>query len=194
MTPEKFVRDSWRGESTSASLPPIAELRERADRFRRKIHRRNLFEYLAGVLVIAGFGLIAWLVPIALLRIGATLIIGGTCVVLWQLHRRTAPLTPPENGGQLPILEYQRQELVRQRDALESIFTWYLLPIIPGVAVIMAIPFVDPAWPIGDDSILDTAIRPLFSAAVLGAVYAINKIAARKLQGQIDEIEALRDE
>lgn len=193
MTPDELARDSWKRGSTSASLPPIAELRERADRFRHKIHRRNLLEYSAGALVIVGFGAIAWLVPIVMLRIGAALIIGGTFVVLWQLHRRTAPLTPPENGGQLPVLEYHLNELVRQRDALESIFTWYLLPIIPGLAVIMAIPFVDPAWPMGDDSILDTASRPLFAVAVLGAGYVINKIAAYKLQGQIDEISALRD-
>lgn len=193
MNPEEFTRDSWKGESNSQSLPPIGELRERADRFRRRIHRRNLLEYLAGVLVIAGFGVNAWLVPIAMLRIGAALIIGGTCVVLWQLHRRTTPLTPPENSGQLPILEYQRHELVRQRDALESIFTWYLLPIIPGLAVTMAIPFAAPGWPMGDDSILVTVSRPIFAVVVLGAVYAINKMAARKLQRKIDEIDALRD-
>lgn len=193
MTPEDYVRDSWKGDSASKTLPQITELRERADKFRSKIVRRNRFEYSAGVLVITVFAVLAWLVPIETLRIAAALLIGGIGVVMWQLHRRTTPLTPPENGGQLTVLEYRRRELVRQRDALKSTVTWYLLPLVPGAAVLLAMPVLEPNWPLGSVSTLDLIIRPFFALAVLGAVYAINQISARKLQHEIDEIDALRN-
>lgn len=193
MTPEDYVRDSWKGDSASKALPQITELRERADKFRSKIVRRNRFEYSAGVLVITVFAVLAWLVPIETLRIAAALLIGGIGVVMWQLHRRTTPLTPPENGGQLTVLEYRRRELVRQRDALKSTVTWYLLPLVPGAAVLLAMPVLEPNWPLGNVSTLDLIIRPFFALAVLGAVYAINQISARKLQHEIDEIDALRN-
>lgn len=192
MTPEEFARDSWQSENAGTPLPPISELRERADKFRSKIKRRNMIEYLAGVLVIATFGTIAWLVPIESLRIGAALLIGGTCVVLWQLHRRTTPLRPLENGGQLPVLEYGRRELVRQRDALKSIFSWYLLPMVPGTTVLLAMPLLESNWPMGSLSTLDLIIRPLFVIGVLATIFAINQIAAQKLQREIDEIDTLR--
>lgn len=193
MTPEDYVRGSWKGDSASKTLPQINELRERADKFRSKIVRRNRFEYSAGVLVITVFAVLAWLVPIETLRIAAALLIGGIGVVMWQLHRRTTPLTPPENGGQLTVLEYRRRELVRQRDALKSTVTWYLLPLVPGAAVLLAMPVLEPNWPLGSVSTLDLIIRPFFALAVLGAVYAINQISARKLQHEIDEIDALRN-
>lgn len=192
MTPEEFARGSWQSDSATTSLPSIEELRQRADKFRNNIKRRNMMEYIAGALVIAVFATIAWLVPMQLFRISAALMIGGTCVVLWQLHKRTTPLTPPENGGQLPVLEYRRRELVRQRDALKNIFTWYLLPFIPGAALMLAMPVLDPNWIMGDVTTTDLIIRPLFAIAVLGAVYAINQIAARKMQREIDEIDVLR--
>ena len=33
MTPEEFARDSWQSENAGTPLPPISELRERADKF-----------------------------------------------------------------------------------------------------------------------------------------------------------------
>jgi hypothetical protein len=192
MTSEKFARDSWRGESASASIPPIAELRERADRFRRKINRRNMLEYVAGGFVIVVIAIVAWLVPVSLLRIGAALLAGGVCIVLLQLNRRGTPLSPAVDGGKLSILEYQRRELVRQRDALSNVAVWYLLPLIPGIAVLMGMPFFDPNWPMGDETMFSMLIRPVFAIVVFVAVYWLNKYAAGKLQDEINEIDALR--
>ena len=93
----------------------------------------------------------------------------------------------------MPLLEYQRRELVRQRDALDSIFTWYLLPLIPGMAVIMlapllSTPLADWEWPPADGLFVMAAV-----IAVLVGIYALNKFGARYLQGQIDEIDAVRN-
>lgn len=191
MTPEDFARSSWQAGGPTIPLPQIEELRARADKFRRKIARRNLIEYIAGIFVIAAFGIMLFTMPIAPLRIGCAMVIGGTLVVLWQLHKRASPLSPPRHGGQHSVLAYQRSELARQRDALASVFSWYLLPLIPGMLVIMASPlFMLPVeqWQMPPP---DVMIRFAFVGVVFGGIYWINQIAARRLQGEIDALDAL---
>lgn len=192
MTPDEFARGSWQDSGSTAALPPLEELRERADRFRRKIVRRNLIEYAAGAFVVAAFAALALFGPLLALRIGSALVVGGTCVVLWQLHRRGSPLSPMEHGGKLSVLDYQRLELLRQRDAVDSVFVWYLLPLIPGMLVVLASPWLSQPiaqweWPPAE------VLRAMaFPAFFFLFVYLLNKVAARRLQGRIDEIDALR--
>lgn len=194
MTPEQHALESWRSAATGAPLPPLDELRTRADKFRRKIQRRNWIEYAAGAFVIACFGLGIFLAPLLAMRMGCALVVGGTCVVLWQLHRRGSPLNPPEHGGQLTLLEYRRRDLMRQRDALDSIFVWYLLPLIPGLAVLMAAPLF--SLPFSEWQMPSASALPglVFPPLVFVAIYALNKWAARQLQKDIDEIESLQAE
>ncbi len=194
MTPEEYARDSWQSGGAAAPLPPLEELRKRADKFRRKIVRRNWIEYAAGLFVIVMFGIGAVGAPLLALRIGCALVVGGTLVVLWQLHKRGSPLTPPTHGGQLSVLDYRRRDLARQRDALNSIFVWYLLPLIPGGLVVLASPILSlpvSEWQLPPLSVLPGFILPV---AFFIGVYALNKWAARKLQGEIDEIDALMAE
>lgn len=192
MTPEEFARGSWQDGTAAAPLPPLEELRGRADRFRRKIVRRNWIEYAAGIFVLVAFGFGMVTAPLAALRIGCALTVGGTLVILWQLHRRASPLTPMEQGGQLSVLDYQRRELVRQRDALDSIFTWYLLPLVPGMLVILASPLLSLPLAQWDWPPVDAQMAMAFPVFVFVVIYLLNKRAARQLQGQIDEIEALQ--
>ncbi len=192
MTPDEFARESWQSRAHVAPLPPLEELRARADRFRRKIERRNWIEYMAGAIVIVAFLAIALLVPLPGLRIGSALMIGGTGVVLWQLHRRASPLSPMEHAGQFSVLDYQRRELVRQRDAIDSVFTWYLLPLIPGMAVVMAAPILSSPWNQWEMPPADALMSMGFVVGVFAVIYALNKWGARKLQRQIDEIDAMR--
>ncbi|QZH74414.1 MAG: hypothetical protein JY451_12105 [Erythrobacter sp.] len=192
MTPEEFARESWRAGAPAAPLPSLEELRARADRFRRKIVWRNWIEYIAGAVVIVAFLAMAIFVPLPALRIGAALIIGGTGVVMWQLHRRASPLTPMEHGGQYSLLDYQRRELVRQRDAIDSVFTWYLLPLIPGMAVVMAAPLLSTPLNRWAMPPADALMSMGFVVGVFAAIYALNKWGARQLQRQIDEIDAMR--
>lgn len=194
MMSDQIARDSWKAADDSAPLPSLDELRVRADGFRRVIRRRNLVEYAAGILVVVMFAMGALTAPLLALRMGSALVAGGACVVMWQLYWRGRPLSPPEHGGRMSVLEFQRRELARQRDALDSIFTWYLLPLIPGMAVIMAAPLLSlppDAWR------MPPADALFVMAAVVGvfvAVYLLNKWGARRLQRQIDEIDALMAE
>lgn len=192
MSPEDHARISWQNEGTAMPLPSIEELHARADRFRRKIRRRNLVEYTGGAIIIAFFAVLMVVLPLPAMRTGLLTAIVGVCVVLWQLHKRGAPLSPPEHGGQVPLLEFQRRELVRQRDALDSVFSWYLLPLVPGMLLVHSAPLID-GWLLGQ---MDGADSPVSGIAlgmlIFGVVYWLNKRGARKLQGRISEIDALR--
>ncbi|GAA0276614.1 hypothetical protein GCM10009127_16670 [Alteraurantiacibacter aestuarii] len=202
MSPEDEARRSWQSSGSASALPPLEELRTRADTFRRKIQRRNLIEYLAGVLVLLGFGWMVivgplpWtpaVIPAAIIRLGSALVMIGTVFTLWQLHRRTAPLDPPVDGGRNSVLDYQRAELVRQRDAIDSVFYWYILPFVPGLAVLLLAPLaLSPQ--IGELSWFKVVLKVSLAPLVFAAVWWLNKLGARKLQAMIDEIDALRRE
>ena len=192
MTPEETIRESWQREGSAAPLPSIAELRDRADAFRRKIKRRNLIEYIAGGLSMIVFAFVAVVVPAPGMRIALMALMIGLIIVMWQLHKRTAPLTPPEHGGQYSVLEYQSRELTRQRDALNTVFLWYLLPIIPGMVLFYSLPLFDPDFA-GQSEVIWRVLRKIgFASLFFGVVYWLNKRAAGKLQRKLDDIEALR--
>ncbi len=191
MTPEEFARDSWKKEGPTGSPPDLEDLRDRAGKFRNKVRRRNTIEFLAGGLVIVVFAAIAWSAPISLVRVGAALVIAGACIVCWQLFRRTTPLSPPEKGGKLSVLEFHKRELTRQRDALKSIIGWYILPLLPGVTFMLSIPLLS-----GAESPLNE--EPPYTLLKLGLLVVLtvflvvaNRVAAGKLQTEIEEIDAL---
>jgi hypothetical protein len=58
----------------------------------------------------------------------------GLFYMLYQLHRRTAPVEPEQDCG----TSLHRADLERQRDALQGIWKWYLGPLIPGLSTIVA--------------------------------------------------------
>lgn len=202
MTPEEKARQSWQSTGGETTMPTIEKLRAKGDAFERKIRRRNLREYAAGLIVLFCFGWITlfgplpWtpaVIPPNLIRLGAGLIMVGTVVAMWQLHRRTSPLTSSAVSGLTSVLDHQRRQLVRQRDALSDIFFWYMLPLLPGLVVMMLAPLAlspeigSPGW---FAVLAKVSIVPLLFAAV----WVLNRVGARKLQKEIDAIDALRSE
>jgi hypothetical protein len=160
-----------------------------ADKFYRKIRRRNLVEYAACVVVVVAFGSYVFTLPHILQKIGSAWMVLATFYAAWQLHRRGSAASPA-TAGQMSVYDFARAQLVRQREALSSIFWWYILPFIPGLAMVligngMATPAGQgpPIW-----------LRWLALALIAGAfagTWWLNRLGARKLQRRIDEIDAL---
>ena len=185
-------KHAWQRSVPVADAPSLVEVRAGADKFYRKVRRRNLIEYAACVFVVVAFGSYVFTLPQILQKIGSAWIVLATFYVAWQLHRRGSAVSP-ETAGQMPIYEFVRAQLVRQRDALRSIFWWYILPFLPGLAMILvgnglAVPAGKgpPIW-----------ARWLWLAvmiAVFVGVWGLNQWGARKLQRRISEIDALTGE
>ncbi|MDM4767107.1 hypothetical protein [Pelomonas sp. SE-A7] len=168
---------------------PTEELARQAAAFNQRIAKRNRSERLSAVIVIPVFLLYAWIYPTWPTKLGALLIVAGVLVVLWQLKRRAEAGDLSVALGQ-DLLAFHRGELLRQRDALRSVWLWYIGPLVPGLALFI--------W--GRQQELATpaaaAWHPWIHAVIVVLMLAIvllNLWAARKLQRQIDELDRLNE-
>jgi len=179
----RILWQSQEGENMTITLD---EIRHRGARFERRIWWRNFREYAAGAVVIPVFvaqlfTVHGWgLVP-------PVLLIAGMVYVLVQLHRHGAARPLPADAGMRASLDFHRLELERQRDALRSVWRWYLLPFVPGfaaTAVASAFQRKSAGVPIAFVA---------FAALVLAGVWHMNQRAAQKLDRKIQELEAIED-
>ena len=177
-------RNLWQGQEVEKVILTIDEVRRRAARFERRIHWRNVREYVVGVLVIAFFTLQLWrdhgwrATPTALL-------IAGTIYVMFQLHRRGSARPLPADVGIRGSIEFHRVELERQRDALHAVWHWYLLPFVPGLAAVLVVTGIDH----GINAVLIG--MGVFFVLVFVGIWALNEWVARKLDRKIQELKAM---
>ncbi len=193
------ICDLWQHGSGEAPRFTPDDLRASISKLERAITRRNLREYLAAALVLGIFAYYAWIFPTMLLRIGCGLIIAGTAYVIYQLHRKASGRPAPAEMGLRNCIDFQRSELVRQRDALNAVWSWYLLPFLPGMAVFLAGLFQF------TKSITEAAGRQFHTAAAIAGfsvvagcvamvfvlIWMLNKRTARQLQMQIEDLDWL---
>jgi len=195
MTPEDPTTDLriiWQQQERREPPVTLDQVRARARRVEAKVDRRNLLEYVAGVvalLIVTGVGMSGgaalWSGPRLLVSVGLILLLLGLAYVLYQLHTRGSWRAMPGELGTTDSVAFHRAELVRQRDLLKSVWSWYILPMYPGMAL-MAIGVL-----ISDPSIATFVALVLVLAAVMSyAVARANAQGAKVVQRQIDELEA----
>jgi hypothetical protein len=94
----------------------------------------------------------------------------------------------------MPLIEFHRRELMRQRDAARSVGLWYIAPVIPG-AVMMTLgryfQFHAPGRTIAADHQI-IILCTFIVALVFAVVWLLNVWAAERLQRRIDELDKLR--
>ncbi len=144
---------------------------------------RNLREYVAAVVVVAGFGWIMWLGPSSTIRAGAGMVIVGTIFIVCHLHMRGAASSLPVDLGLKSALEFHCVELLRQRDLLRSVWLWYLLPIVPGMLVMQ----------IGQalthpERLTGIVIYCVVVVAGAAGIHELNRRAAARIQERIDRL------
>jgi hypothetical protein len=121
------------------------------------------------------------------MRAGNILMIGGLLYMAYQLHRRAAASDSPADLGWNTCLAFHRAELERQRDALASVWRWYLGPLMPGLAVLMGAGCIA--------GFRHSALAGMLSLMVVGVVALalrwmgrVNRKAAAGIQRQIDAL------
>ena len=189
----------WQSQPTEPRKINPEDLRRRMQRFERRIARRNLREYLAAAFVVCVFGYYTHLFPMLLVRIGCAMVIAGTLYVMFELHRRASAEPAPAELALTSCVEFQRRQLERQRDALRSVWSWYLLPFVPGICVFLVGLFefgVRTAHAAGRSFnagtiVVSFGLVSAVAAGVFFAVWKLNLRAARKLEAQIEELNAL---
>ena len=126
-------------------------------------------------------------------RAGDVLMVVGVIFVLWQLHRRSSPARTPAGGTTESLLEFQRRELARQRDALKAVPVWYLLPCVPGFIVLgLGNTLQAPRRFSFQQSLTMAVVGWVIIALVLVAIWLLNAWAAEKLDRAVENIDRLR--
>lgn len=200
MEPDNRVPDAvaalWQGQPTQAHVPTPADVERMSQRFARRIARRNLVEYAAGLLVCLVFGYYLVLFPDALIRTGCGLLMAGTLLAMRTLARSGRSRMAPADLAVQPCLAFHRAELERQRDLLSSVWSWYLAPLVPGLLVfLLGLYLWTRALPHARQHEGLLALTFLLCLTVIVAVFlavgALNRSVARRLQTEIDALDRL---
>jgi len=190
-SPHDRLKDVWQNQEPEGVRMSIEDLRNKAGKFRRRIWWRNAREYGAVIVLVFFLGFQLARPADLLTRAGFTLMIGGVLYVAWGLHKRSSTKRIPEELGLASSVNFFRQQLVRERDLLQSVGTWYLGPLLPGwVVVMIAIARTNPGH-LPQFGFVCTAFN-ILSAAIFALVWKWNQRAARNVQRRIDELDTLQ--
>lgn len=173
----------------------LADVHEHAQRFQSRVRLRNTMEYVAAAFVVVFFGWTAVTVPVPIVQVGAGLIMAGALYVCWQLYRLGRAATRGElDAGAQSWAAFHRGELVRQREALRTVWSWYLAPFVPGMVVFLAgVSFTD-ANPAPLPARLVVFLAGIgMMAAVFAVIAWINALAVKKIDAQIAALDRVRE-
>lgn len=187
---EKNIKKLWANQPTEMTTMTTEQLHDHSKKFQRKIKIRNSVEYIAGIIVVLAFARYIAIFPFALIQLGSVMTILATIFVLYQLNSRASMRSLPTEFYSKPHLEFMREELSRQRDALNSVWLWYLAPFVPGMIVFR--------WGVESESALSAHFATGWIANVaMGAVFigigVLNKFSAKRLQKKIDELDEIQN-
>jgi hypothetical protein len=181
-------RNIWQTQEVEEMRFSVEELRAKADKFQRRIWRRNLREYLAALFVIVFFAATYWNTHQVVPRIAFAWIIAWSVFYIWYMWRWGSATPVPANMGNAACVGFYRNELARQRDLLRSVWRWVVLPIVPGLALLAIWKFVS-ARP---EKLWQEVGWLLFEIALLAIVAWLNVRAARRLDRRISELDRER--
>ena len=186
------LKTLWRNQQPEDTVT-LENIHDRAARFQRRISLGNAIEYVASVFVVAIFGWYCWVLPGWMTKLGTALVIAAMPFILWQLHRRGGAHRLPDASA-LGLIDFHRRELERRRDALRTAWLWYILPVIPGIVLMMLgrwYQFHVPGRPIALDHLV-IILGAIIALLILAVVRLVQVLGAAKLQKKIDEIDKLR--
>ena len=179
----------WQSQPREHDPMTIAAIHEKARVFQTRIRRRNLIEYVACLVAIAGYAPTLLQRGNWMMQAGAGLVIAGVVFIAWQLHLRASAAALPD--GREALIDFHRRELTRQRDALRSIAVWYIAPVVPGFALLtLGMWFrVPPSHRSVEADHLAIALMGVIAALVFLVIWLLNQRGAERLQRRIDELD-----
>ena len=182
---EDRMKEIWLCQPVEGIQMSVDQIRQRASKFEKKILWRNLREYVASLIAAVLFASFLIKSHDTLFRAGCALLIAGLAYVAWHLHRKGSAKSLHSEMGTAPSLQFYRSELERQRDLVSSVWSWYLSPMIPGLALFAI------SSALADHHPRNLAVLALVYGACVGLfvfIWRLNRRAARCLQRLIDEL------
>lgn len=177
----------WTTEGRDAQPLTPEAARIRVQTLDRRARLLDMVEYVAAAAVVVIFAIYWANAANDVIASGCALVILGTVAVVAGLWKRRS--LPAPNTLIDPQADHLRKQLVRRRDALASVASWYLAPSVPGLAVFAAGHWVDQAAWVGTAS---ATIITLASLTVIALCFAVIWCLNRRAAAEYDkEIEAL---
>lgn len=187
------LQSIWKAQSKEEFSMSLADIHARAETFQARVRQRNWIEYVAALFVIGCFLWMVVTIPAPMIKAGALLIALGAVYVCWKLYQLGRAASKAELDAAQSLTDFHRVELVRQRDALRTVWSWYLAPFVPGMLVFLAGVAFEPALEAPLAARLVIFVTGLgFQAAVFGAVAWLNALAVKKLETEIAALDGAR--
>ncbi len=177
----------WQDQPAKEVSMTIDDIRNRAGKWRRRVGRRNLLEYAGALFVIVTTSVRLRYEANPVMIIGGVLLMAGTLYVVYHLHRWGSARSMPADATVMDCLGFHRAELVRQRDLLRGVWWWYLLPFVPGSALLI----IGRAIERPDRRLLALGVTAAF-VVTFTLVGKLNEYGARKLQRAIEALDKAR--
>jgi hypothetical protein len=149
----------------------IADLELNLNQLKKSIRHRDWREIGVAIMMIPLFGFTAYKIPFMLSKVGAIIIVGWCMLLIVRLvmAKKNKVIMPTESY--INYLLKSRAYLQAQKELLDTVLYWYILPSVTGVLLFF----------MGFG--LSTAQRIIFSGVTLGLgifTYLLNKHAVRK--------------
>ena len=179
----------WQNQSVEVVQMSLDEIRRKAHKFENRISRRNRREYIAVAVVIAVCTGRIVISNNLVVNIGGGLLIAGLLYIVYQIHKKGSARTIPSDAAFANGIAFYRSELERQRDLNRQVWSWYIGPLLPVWWL--------PTWGLAaanEYSVRSLMVRGTVVILVFVVVGVLNQRAARKLQRQIDALDALEKE
>jgi hypothetical protein len=177
----------WQDQPAERLPMTVEDIRNRGGRLEKKVGWRNLREYAGAAFVVIGCAAFGWREKNVTVLIGAAFMVLGTLYVVYHLHRFGAARSMPSDLGLTDCFDFHRAQLVRQRELLRGVWWWYLMPMVPGWALIMIGRAIERP---------ERRLLALGATAVFVVTYVVigklNERGARLLQEWIDSLDRAR--
>jgi hypothetical protein len=176
------IRQIWNESNEEEYVMKIDQIRSKSESFATTAKWRNYREYGAAIFVIAMFAYYAFASDVMLIKIGSFCNIAAALYVMAQLKKRSSSTTV--NPGAEPIINYHRKQLETERNALRSVWAWYVLPTVPGYVLFTAGLF---------QSRPDADYTRYFAVTLLIYIFVLlyNAWGANRLQKEIDALPSI---
>jgi glucan phosphoethanolaminetransferase (alkaline phosphatase superfamily) len=189
------LQSIWQSQPTVSFQIPLADIHHKAEKLQRQISWRNRREYIASFILIIFFGYIFRITSAPVPRLGIVLIIAGMIYAVYQLYRNGSARTVPPEMSASACIDFHIEELQRQYRLLRNVWSLYLRPFVPGMALYLVGMTIPAAISPGTRKLLvllSFSGSALFMALVFYCIYRLNQNTADDVRDQIDALNAIK--
>jgi hypothetical protein len=190
-TKENHMKEIWQCQPVEDIQMSTEQIRKRAGRFEKKIWWRNVREYAGALIASVLFASFFVKSHDVVFRTACGMIVVGMAYAVWQLHRKGASKSAPEEMGSASSVQFYKSQLERQRDLAASVWWWYLAPLVPGLVLFAASSAVSDPRP---GRLMGLALFYGFTVGLFIFIWKLNARGARCLQRQIDELDGAENQ